>query len=265
MRYRFLIFFLSFLLSLLPLVAQAQYQVLSGTFANGGGVRAGGGYIVYDTAGQPVIGIVSGASNTAKAGFWYCAGLSSTVDVAFASFFGEFKDDAVLLSWSASASASFDGFNVYRSEGSEGAFAKLNAELIPKEQSGIYTDETALAGTTYVYRVGAFSREGEWYSRNVSLAIPPKPTTLYQNYPNPFNPSTNIAFYLASPGPVSLVIYDVKGSVVRTLFDGAKPAGRHTSIWDGKNDGGRQTASGVYYYRLTAGKTTFTKKLVIVR
>ncbi len=265
MRYRCLVVFLSFLLSLLPLVAHAQYQVLNGTFANGGGVRVGGGYIVYDTAGQPAIGVVSGASNTAKTGFWYCAGISSTVDVAFASFAGELRDDAVLLSWSASASASFDGFNVYRSEDAAGTFVRINGALIPRESGNSYTDETALAGMTYVYRVGAFSREGEWYSQNVSLAIPPKPTTLYQNYPNPFNPSTSIAFYLASPGPVSLVIYDVKGSAVRTLVDGAKPAGRHTAIWDGKNEGGRQTASGVYYYRLAAGKTTFTKKLVIVR
>jgi hypothetical protein len=265
MRYRFLVVFLSLFLSLLSLAAQAQYQVLNGTFASGGGVRAGSGYIVYDTAGQPVIGIVSDASNAVKAGFWFCAGISSTVDVAFASFFGEIKDDGVLLSWSTSPSASFDGFNVYRSESTEGVFAKLNAVLVPKERGGIYADETALAGATYAYRVGAVSRDGEWYSQSVSLSLPPKPTTLYQNYPNPFNPSTNIAFYLASPGNVSLVIYDVKGSVVRTLADGAKPAGRHTATWDGKNDGGRQTSSGVYYYRLEAGKTTFTKKLVIVR
>jgi hypothetical protein len=265
MKSGFLICILASTVILAPCAGWAQYQVLHGTFGNGGGVRSGGGYICYDTAGQPVVGIVSGASNTAKAGFWYCAGISSTVDVAFASFFGELKDDAVILSWSASASAPFEGFNVYRSEGMEGEFAKLNAALIPKEQGGIYTDGTALAGTTYVYRVGAVSREGEWYSQNVSIAIPPKPTTLYQNYPNPFNPSTNIAFYLASPGHVSLVIYDVRGSVVRTLMDEAKPVGRYTAIWNGKNEGGRQTASGVYYYRLIAGKATFTKKLVIAR
>jgi len=265
MRNRLLIVLSFLLLSLLPLVARAQYQVLNGTFASGGGVRAGGGYIVYGTAGQPVIGVVSGASNTAKAGFWYCAGISSTVDVAFASFFGELEDDAVVLSWSASASAPFEGFNVYRAESSEGAFAKLNAELLPKERGGVYTDRTALAGATYMYRIGAVSNAGEWYSQSVSLAIPPKPTTLYQNYPNPFNPSTNVAFYLASPGHVSLVIYDARGSVVRTLMDGAKPAGRHAALWDGRNDSGRQTASGVYYYRLTAGKMTFTKKLVVLR
>ncbi len=265
MRNRLSVFYLVSLLSLLPLAARAQYQVLHGAFGNGGGVRSGGGYICYDTAGQPVIGIVSGTSNTAKAGFWYCAGISSTVDVAFASFFGELREDGVMLVWSASASASIEGFNVYRSENTEQAFVRINGAIIPRERGNSYLDETALAGTSYLYRIGAVSRDKEWYSQNVSLAIPPKATTLYQNYPNPFNPSTTIAFYLAGPGRVSLAIYDVKGSVVRTLVDGSKPAGRHTARWDGNNEGNRPAASGVYYYRLTDGKTTFTKKLVVVR
>jgi hypothetical protein len=243
----------------------ATYQVLHGTFGNGGGVRSGGGYICYDTAGQPVIGIVSGASNTAKIGFWYCAGISSTVDVAITSFFGELEDDAVVLSWTTSAATSFNGFNVYRSEGTEETFTRLNAELIPKEQGGSYTDETALGGKTYLYRIGAVSSEGEWYSQSVSLAVPPRPVTLYQNYPNPFNPSTSIAYYLPRAGRASLVIYDVTGSRVRALENGSKPAGRHTILWDGRNDAGVQIGSGVYYYRLKTGKDVITKKLVIVR
>lgn len=265
MKNRFLLFFFVVLLSLFPLVIHAQYQVLHGTFVGGGGVRSGGGYMCYDTAGQPVIGVVSGASNTAKAGFWYCSAISSTVDVAFASFFGELKDDAALLSWSASTSISIDGFNVHRSDDSGETFVKINGALIPRESGNSYRDETILAGMSYLYRIGAVSMEKEWYSQNVSLVVPPKPTTLYQNFPNPFNPSTRIAFYLESPEHVSLVIYDVNGSVVRTLIDGARPAGRHTALWNGSNEGGRRIASGVYYYRLTAGKRSFTKKLVVVR
>jgi len=256
---------LAALFSLPPLAARAQYQVLHGTFGSGGGVRAGGGYICYDTAGEPAIGIVYGPSNIAKAGFWYCAGISSTVDVAITTFFAELEDDAVRLSWSISASTPFDGFNVYRSEAAEEAFVRINTELIAKEQGNSYKDETALPGRTYVYRIGAISEEGEWYSQNVSIAIPPKPTTLYQNYPNPFNPSTSIAFYLARPENVSLTIYDVSGTLIRTLVDGARPMGRHAILWDGSNDKGGQVGSGVYYYRLKAGKNVITKKLVILR
>ena len=252
-------------LSVLPPSAAAQYLVKNGTIVNAGGVVGNGHNIVYGTAGEPVIGIIAGESNIMKAGFWYCAGISSTVDVAITSFFGALKDDAVLLTWTVSASAPFDGFNVYRSEGSGGTFAKLNDALIPREKAGSYTDETALAGRSYVYRIGAVSGKGEWYSQNVSLSLPPKPVTLYQNYPNPFNPSTSIVFYLPLGQRATLVIYDVKGSRVRTLVDGAQPVGRHAVRWDGKNDSGVQVGSGVYYYRLKAGKDVITKKLVVVR
>jgi len=243
----------------------AEYQVLHGTFGNGGGIRSGGGYICYDTAGQPAIGIAAGASNIVKAGFWYCAGISSTVDVAITSFFGALKDDAVVLSWSTSASTSFDGFNVYRSEEAEEAFAKLNAALIPRELGGIYTDETALGGTTYLYRIGAVSSEGEWFSQSVSLTLPPRPTSLYQNYPNPFNPSTSIPYYLSRACRASIAIYDISGRNVRTLADRLETAGRHAIPWDGTNNSGVQVGSGVYYYRLKAGKDSITKKLVVVR
>ncbi|HVO76710.1 MAG TPA: FlgD immunoglobulin-like domain containing protein [Candidatus Bathyarchaeia archaeon] len=248
-----------------PPGAAAQYQVKNGTFASAGGVAGNGHNIVYSTAGEPIIGIAAGASNSVKAGFWYTAGISSTVDVAITSFFGELKEDAVLLSWTVSASTPVDGYNVYRAQGAAGTFARLNDALIPRDRGGSYKDETALAGAAYVYRIGAVSGDKEWYSQSVSLALPPKPVTLYQNYPNPFNPSTSIVFYLPLAQHATLVIYDVKGSRVRTLVDEAQPVGRHAVRWDGKNDNGVQVGSGVYYYRLKAGKDIITKKLVVVR
>ena len=245
--------------------ALAQYQVLHGHFGNGGGVRTGGGYGVYDTAGQPAIGIATGASNWVKGGFWYCAGISSTVDVAFASFIVELRDDVVLLVWEASASTPFDGFHIYRSETTEDELARINGEPVAAGGDLKYRDETALAGKTYLYRIGAVSREGEWFSPTLSVSLPPKPTTLYQNYPNPFNPTTQIAFYLASASPVNLSIFDVRGARVRTLVERELGAGRHVETWDGRNDAGTRAGSGVYYYRLRAGKDLLTRKLVIVR
>jgi flagellar hook assembly protein FlgD len=72
-------------------------------------------------------------------------------------------------------------------------------------------------------------------------------------------------FYNPHPEQVSLVIYDVSGANVRTLLDRRMPAGKHVIPWDGTNDGGRAVGSGVYYYRLMAGKKIMTKKLVVVR
>ncbi|MDD3642819.1 MAG: FlgD immunoglobulin-like domain containing protein [Candidatus Krumholzibacteria bacterium] len=246
--------------------AGAQYRVLHGHFCGGSGVRGGGSYVAFDSAAQPLIGIAAGTANTVKGGFWYCAEISSAVDVAFAAFAAELRDDAVVLAWEASASVSFEGFHVYRSETDEGALARITAAPLPAVGDGRYRDETALAGRTYLYRIGAIvSDGGEWFSPTLSVSLPPRPTTLYQNYPNPFNPATSIAFYLAADGRATLVIYDVRGARVRGLVDGELAAGRHVAAWDGRNDAGAQVGSGVYYYRLQAGKDLMTKKLVIVR
>ena len=84
--------------------------------------------------------------------------------------------------------------------------------------------------------------------------------TLNQNYPNPFNPSTNINFTLPKTEFVTLKIYDILGKEITTLINEELNAGNHTKIWDAKN-----LSSGVYFYKLTAGKFTETKKMVLVR
>ncbi len=106
-------------MTLRPPEALAQYAVPHAVLAGGGGI-ASGTHIVYGTVGQPVIGISTGAENHAKAGFWYLAGISSTVDVAFAACASELREDEVIITWVPSASAGFEGFNVYRSERGEG-------------------------------------------------------------------------------------------------------------------------------------------------
>jgi hypothetical protein len=88
---------------------------------------------------------------------------------------------------------------------------------------------------------------------------------LYPNRPNPFNPTTTIAYDLPQGIKVSLVVYDVHGRQVRELVNGTQPAGRHQMVWDGRNASSNQVASGVYFYRLTAGQFTQTKKMVLLK
>ncbi len=94
---------------------------------------------------------------------------------------------------------------------------------------------------------------------------------LSQNYPNPFNPWTTIRFTLPSQQeggltlPTTLKIYNVLGEVVRTLVDEPMAPGAHEVVWDGKDDQGDQTASGIYFYRLRAGDLQDTKKMVLMR
>ena len=96
----------------------------------------------------------------------------------------------------------------------------------------------------------------------------PTETRLLANYPNPFNPETWIPYQLAEPADVKLTIYDIHGQVVRGLDLGHQRAGMYHSrsraaYWDGRNVVGEPVASGVYFYTLTAGEFTATRKMLI--
>jgi hypothetical protein len=86
-----------------------------------------------------------------------------------------------------------------------------------------------------------------------------------QNYPNPFNPVTTIRFAVPEKGLVTLRVYDVSGRLVRTVISKDMPAGNHKVEWNGKNNGGESVASGVYFYRVSAGRHTATRKMVLLR
>ncbi len=90
-------------------------------------------------------------------------------------------------------------------------------------------------------------------------------TQLHQNYPNPFNPTTTIAYNLASDGPVTLEVYNIKGQKVTTLVNKQQSAGSHTIVWDGKDDSGRAVSSGVYHYRLRTNNNYVSRKMLLMK
>jgi len=93
----------------------------------------------------------------------------------------------------------------------------------------------------------------------------PSISALHANVPNPFNPTTRIAFDVAQAGRVTLVIHDAAGRRVKTLVNEDLPARRgHVVMWDGLDEAGRRTASGVYFARLVAPDLTATRKLVLL-
>ncbi|MDW7679390.1 MAG: T9SS type A sorting domain-containing protein [bacterium] len=89
--------------------------------------------------------------------------------------------------------------------------------------------------------------------------------SLSQNYPNPFNSDTEIRYQLPEATHVKLEIYNLLGQKIRTLIDDPKPAGSHTLRWDGRDQYGKPVSSGVYLYRLTAGRFCETRKMVVMR
>ncbi len=93
----------------------------------------------------------------------------------------------------------------------------------------------------------------------------PKTYSLSQNVPNPFNPTTAITYTLPEESKVELVIYNTLGQKVRTLVNGKQKAGVHKVVWNGKNDDGEKVASGVYFYKIKAGKFEDTKQMIMVK
>jgi hypothetical protein len=93
----------------------------------------------------------------------------------------------------------------------------------------------------------------------------PKVTQMAGAYPNPFNPQTTVAFELARDDHARVLIYDLQGRLIRRLVDQALPVGRHTAIWEGRDDSGRAVASGIYFARLEAASGGGMTKLVLVK
>jgi len=85
------------------------------------------------------------------------------------------------------------------------------------------------------------------------------------NYPNPFNPVTNISFTLSKTDRVVVNIYNIKGQLVNSLFDGQLNAGKHFIRWDGKDNDKKNLASGVYFYNIISGNNNITKKMIMMK
>jgi len=95
-------------------------------------------------------------------------------------------------------------------------------------------------------------------------ALLPTEFALLGNYPNPFNPATTIAFALPERSEVSLKIYNVVGQLVWS-YNNEFDAGHHSVTWNSQNKNGETVASGIYFYRLNAGKHRATNKMVLMK
>ena len=94
----------------------------------------------------------------------------------------------------------------------------------------------------------------------------PRGFALHQNIPNPFNPVTTINYEVAAGGAdVTLAVYDVAGRLVRMLLDEHQAAGSHDVVWDGRDDAGTAVSSGVYFYRMSSGAFTDSKRMVLLK
>lgn len=93
----------------------------------------------------------------------------------------------------------------------------------------------------------------------------PRAFALQAHYPNPFNPTTTIKYELPVGAAVELTVYDLVGQQVRTLQTGRQEAGRHQLEWDGRDDLGKEVASGMYMYKLVTPERTLVRKMMLLR
>ncbi len=155
----------------------------------------------------------------------------------------------------------------------------FHAEMVVDDTLALWNTAGLLPGA-YVLRFSMLDNFGDTLAFNSTARLQDQVTgilydgsdevpvrfALAQNYPNPFNPETAISYQLPAQSDVRLDIYNSLGQKVRTLEDRPKAAGRYILKWDGRDDAGQPVASGVYLYRLQAGKQfARSRKMLLLR
>ena len=192
------------------------------------------------------------------------------VAVALTSFEAGLEEGGAVLRWQTGLEIGTTGFNVLRSEFENGGYGRVNKQLIDAsgEVSGgayEYRDNAVKPNRTYYYKLEEVVATGSGQTYGPYEVVYRLSFDLEQNVPNPFNPSTTIRFSVANDSNVRLIVYDVAGRRVRTLVDQNKRANVYKIVWDGTNDAGQSVATGVYFYRITAGKFVQTKKMLLLK
>lgn len=129
----------------------------------------------------------------------------------------------------------------------------------------------------YIYVFGGRNRHNEVLSSVERIQVLPPFVDVVQkspvihsfelkpNYPNPFNASTTLEFHVPAQGRVKLIIYDMKGTPVRMLWDRDTPSGNHKIVWDGTDTSGQTVASGVYISKLVTDDSIQIRKMILVK
>lgn len=169
-------------------------------------------------------------------------------------------------SWSAPAIADIDGDGALDLVASGWSSHKLFAWSLGAADDGSPSWSTyqGNSGRTGCYRAEiAPARSAVQSSPGAAITAPL--TALLQNHPNPVSSQTTIEYQLAAAGRISIMVYNVTGQLVATLFNGLQKPGRHELKWRRTDDRGYQVASGTYLYRLESYGRSDVKRMVVVK
>lgn len=154
----------------------------------------------------------------------------------------------------------YDQFNAWLQVAEFTAYVVNKVEIVPSGDDHAFINYDINGYALYFQYldltqfVGTDDTETVAYSLNKS-----------RNYPNPFNPTTNIEFYLPKEQKAEVSIYNSKGQKVKTLADGILRCGRNSIVWDGKDNTGKNSASGIYFYRIKTSDNQVVKKMTLIK
>ena len=182
------------------------------------------------------------------------------------------------ISWATASESNLLGYNVYRNERDNSETCqRVNSTIISANNYSTgsnysFVDSEIEIETTYYYWLESLelSNEGNLYGPvNVRVEseennnILPTTTNLFSAYPNPFNPETTINFNVKENDMASLVIFNLKGQVVKSYADFLP--GQHSIVWKAKDKNSNDVASGVYFYKLTSDSYKKTKRMILMK
>ncbi len=245
--------------------------------------RIGGIVTTSDVGGVRTAAFtVSSGKNGPKATTYYTiANEDQTLPVELSAFVGTYTtSNGITLSWTTQSENNLLGYNVFKNSVSDLATAeRANFSLIAgtnTTQEHVYTySDKDLEANEYYYWLENIEMDGTSMMHGpvkviVTSTTPTDPvipvrTALKAAYPNPFNPSTTVSFDLAKDSQVNITVYNAKGQIVKSLFNGNKNAGQFRLEWNGQDNNGKSCTSGIYFIKMNAGEYSSIKKVMMMK
>jgi hypothetical protein len=224
-------------------------------------------------AGDPDSGLQDPDGSRGDMGFYGSHAFTMDQPQSPVNLVGSVSGGDVVLTWSPNPEGDLASYAVYCD--SSAGFVPTVANFVTSVAAGDTSVSLGPASGVAHYKISAIDAAG--YAGGYSNEAQVDGTTdardpqlplrfhLYANTPNPFNPYTRIDFELDYARHVSVAIYDLAGRRVRHLVDSPMPAGRHSTLWDGRDQRGRRVASGVYFSRMQSDDRVQTRKMVMLK